>query len=81
MATSEERSLFSGDEVDAFTGYVVENLQGSSLLNVADIQHGTRGIWADSCMGCRYAAFVFTASVGINVGFSVCGDGSHLHGG
>lgn len=71
VAKSEEKSLFSVDEVDAFTAYVVESLQASSLLNVAHMQHGTCGLWADSCVDCRYAAFVFAASVGINVRVSV----------
>lgn len=36
----EERSLFSTDEADAFTTYLVESQQAFSFLNVTGIQHG-----------------------------------------
>lgn len=37
-----ERGLFSVEEANALTAYLVESQQAISLLNVADIQHGER---------------------------------------
>ena len=35
-----ERPLFSVEEVESVTTYLVESQQAASLINVADIQHG-----------------------------------------
>lgn len=39
-ADKEEKAVFSPEEAESLTTYLVESQQAFSLLNVADIQHG-----------------------------------------